>query len=103
MSDELSLATLDQKALRCVDCEGWPIDNGAVFVAVFLIREHKPVLGGICELCWLKRLQRRGHFVNATSGPGYQVNLPELDIIPRPKPRPYNYTPPRPSIPRRPR
>lgn len=74
MSNELSLAKLDAKSLRCVDCDGWPIDNGAVFVAVFLIREGAPVLGGICELCWLRRLQRRGGMVNVTSGPGFQVN-----------------------------
>jgi hypothetical protein len=73
-------ALIDPKKLHCVDCHGWPLDNGAVFVAVFIIRSGKAQLGGICELCWLKRLQARGRIVNATSSECSQVDLPQLGI-----------------------
>ncbi len=70
----------DPKSLRCCDCGGWPIDNGSVFVAVFLIRDGVPILSGMCELCQLKRLQHRAHMVNMSSGLMWQIDLPELNI-----------------------
>ena len=29
----------DPHPLVCLDCGGWPIDNGAVFVAVVMVRD----------------------------------------------------------------
>lgn len=88
------------KDIRCVDCDGWAIDGGSCFVGVILIHKGKRVDGLICELCWLKRLQRRGNWVNRTSSSCSQVDLPELGILkcpppPKPKPRPV-IPPPRP-------
>lgn len=77
---ELPAMPLDLKALNCIDCGGYPIDNGAVFVAVFKVQDGKPQLGGMCELCWLRRLERRGKMVNMTSSPASQVDLPELGL-----------------------
>jgi hypothetical protein len=73
-------ALIDPTKLHCVDCGGWPLDNGAVFVAVFLVKNGKAELGGICESCWLNRLQRRGQIINATSSECSQVELPELGL-----------------------
>lgn len=72
--------------LHCCDCGGWPVEGGAVFVAVFLVRNKSCEIGGICELCWLIRLQNRGRIINATSSPGSQVDVPALGIH-RPKPQ----------------
>jgi hypothetical protein len=83
-------ALVDPTKLHCLDCGGWPIEDGATFVAVFLVRNGVAELGGICEGCWLRRLHRRGTMINITSGPGYQVDVPGLDL---PHPRPP--TPPR--------
>ena len=77
----LSAALIDPKNLNCIDCGGWPLDGGAVFVAVFRIVNGAAELGGICELCWLKRLERRGKIVNATSSFCSQVDLPELGLV----------------------
>jgi hypothetical protein len=71
----------ERKDLRCCDCGGWPITNGSVFVAVFLIRDGKQELGGMCELCFLRRLERRGKEINATSSYCSQVHLPELGLV----------------------
>lgn len=76
----LPAAPIDPKNLLCCDCGGWPIDNGAVFVAVFCIKDGKPELGGMCELCWLKRLERRGRIVNETSTPDSQLNIPQMEL-----------------------
>ena len=77
---ELTDGKFDAEKMKCCDCGGWPIDDGAVFVAVFLIRKGVPTLGGMCELCWLKRLSRRVQMVNMTSSPMYQIDLPELGL-----------------------
>ncbi len=71
---------LDEKQLLCCSCGGYPIDDGAVFVAVFYISKGKRELGGMCELCYLKRLKKRGHAVNISSGPTWQIDMPELGI-----------------------
>jgi len=79
----LGVALIDPLKLRCIDCNGWPLNNGAVFVAVFVIRSGQAELGGICELCWLKRLERRGKLVNATSTMESQIALPQLGLVRR--------------------
>lgn len=79
MSEEVAPSHRDED-LRCVDCGGWPIDDGSVFVAVYFIRKGIRELGGMCELCWLKRLERRGQVVNATSTPCSQVEVPALGL-----------------------
>jgi hypothetical protein len=93
----------ENKEIRCVGCDGWPIDNGSAFVQVFLMRRGEKIEGWICELCWLKRLQHRGGYVNCTSPPHYQIDLPELDITRHPlapKPKPFKpVIPPRPPRP----
>ncbi len=66
--------------LFCVDCGGYPIDEGAVFVAVYKVSKGQPVLGGMCELCWLKRLERRGKLVNMSTDRPYQVEVPSLGL-----------------------
>lgn len=71
-------ALIDPTQLHCVDCGGWPLDNGAAFVAVFIIKDKQAQLGGICEVCWLQRLHRRAAIVNATSGPSWQIKVPGL-------------------------
>lgn len=78
---DLPANPLDLQKLNCIDCGGWPIDNGAVFVAVFKVQDGVPQLGGMCELCWLKRLQKRGQIVNMTSTRGSQVEVPELGLF----------------------
>ena len=74
-------ALLDPRSLHCVDCGGFPLGDGAAFVAVFVIRHDVATIGGICELCWLKRLERRGRIVNATSSPSSQVEVPGLGLF----------------------
>lgn len=66
--------------LLCCDCGGWPIDGGAYFLAVLLVHQGKPLSSQICELCWLKRLSRRGGLVNMTSSAGSQITVPDLDL-----------------------
>ena len=70
----------DPKKLRCCDCGGFPLDSGSIFVSVFLIRDGKAEIGGICELCLLKRLERRSQLVNASSSRDFQVHVPEIGI-----------------------
>jgi hypothetical protein len=86
--------------IRCVDCDGWPIDGGSVFVQVFLIHKGKSIKGMICERCWLLRLSRRGDRLNSNSGPSYQIDLPELNIRKRiPPPKPNSPSPIHPKFP----
>lgn len=65
---------------HCCDCGGWPIDGGAYFLGVLFIKEGEPIRAVICELCWLKRLGRRGGLANIASGPSFQVTVPELGL-----------------------
>lgn len=95
------------KDIRCVECDGWPIKGGSVFISVLLIRQTKVEQAYICELCMLKRLQRRAERINLTSRPPYQINLPDLEIRPRPAPqkpkppmRPKTHPHPNPNTPR---
>lgn len=76
----------DEHPILCAGCGGWPIDDGAVFVAVLAIVGGERHHGWMCELCYLKKLQRRGHFVNISSGPTWQIDLPEIGIHPEHKP-----------------
>ncbi len=74
--------------IHCLDCGGWPIEGGAVFIPVAHCKDgaHVSVLrepqkghftpfvdvGFICELCFVWRLQRRADIVSRTSTPkGY--------------------------------
>lgn len=76
---------LDPHKIRCLDCGGWPIPGGAIFIPVAHCKSGTPVefltpgertqftpmptVGFICELCFVERLQRRAHIVSATSTP----------------------------------
>ena len=71
---------VNTKELRCMDCGGFALESGSVFFGAFKVEKGMATLGGICELCTLNRLERRGKFVNATSSKCCQVDLPQLDI-----------------------
>jgi hypothetical protein len=90
----------ENKSIRCLDCNGWLIDGGSAFVAADIIRDGAAQNGYLCELCLLHRLQKRAAIVNGTSGPAYQIHLPELGIFGSNPPR-KPWTPPRPSRPLR--
>ena len=71
---------VNTKDLRCMDCGGFALDGGSVFFGAFKVEKGLATLGGICELCMLNRLVRRGKRVNASSSECSQVDLPQLGI-----------------------
>ena len=78
----------DEQPIKCGGCGGCPVDDGALFVSVVGIVGGKRHHGWMCELCYLKRLQRRAHYVNISSGPMYQIDMPDLDIRRERRPEP---------------
>lgn len=77
----------EEGRIHCHDCSGWPIEEGAAFVILMIHGEQS--LCAICEVCHLKRLQERAMRVNSTSGPKYQIHIPEININPRRSPQDY--------------
>ena len=76
------------KPVLCLDCGGWPIPGGAIFIPVVTCKDgfttvadvdHAKrqrftpysTVGFICELCFVWRLERRARIVADTSGPFY--------------------------------
>jgi hypothetical protein len=73
------------KRIRCLDCGGWPIPHGAMFIPVVTCKDGSklsdvdtdrrgnftplPSVGFICELCFVWRLERRAQIVASTSTP----------------------------------
>lgn len=81
MANEQLAPVFDMESLNCLDCGGFPIDDGSVFVAAFLVRNGKPELGGICERCWLRRLEKRGQTINrSSSGSSAQFDIPLMGL-----------------------
>jgi hypothetical protein len=71
---------VNTKELRCMDCGGFALDGGSIFFGAFKVENGWAKLGAICELCTLRRLARRGEFVNSSSSECCQVELPHLGI-----------------------
>jgi hypothetical protein len=71
---------VNTKDLRCMDCGGFALDGGSIFFGAFKVENGRALLGAICELCTLHRLERRGNFVNAGSSDCFQVELPRLGL-----------------------
>ena len=79
--------------IRCLDCGGWPIPGGAIFIPVAHCKDETPIaelnpkvwrdfqtytgmrptpvptVGFICELCFVWRLERRAGIISRTSTP----------------------------------
>ena len=45
--------------ITCLDCGGWPIDSGAVFIKTAISKNREFIQAWICEICLLNRLHKR--------------------------------------------
>ena len=58
---------------HCVDCGGWKLDNTPMSSLFMPVLISPQVFGWICELCLLRRLQRRADIVTGTSSKAFGV------------------------------